>query len=235
MRLLIVAVSSSLTLLVWSTDAWACSCPAPPPACAAYPNVSAVFVATANVTPLVPNSQRTRLAVEEVLVGKVPDAVEVISVGIGGSCDYEFKDRRRYLVYAVQAPDGQWKLLPCSATVPVERAANDMAFLRSMARGEIRNGRVSAGASTVERDAQGHTHGGGLLSGATLSLRSEEHVFTGETDLRGRYEFKDVPPGVYQISLAASPRYEAPPVETIEVRPGGCPWHWFTVVLKQAR
>jgi hypothetical protein len=73
-----------------------------------------------------------------------------------------------------------------------------------------------------------------VLSGATVSLRSGDHVFTGETDVRGQHEFKDVPPGVYQISLAASSRYDAPPAGTIEVRPGGCPSHWFTVVLKRA-
>lgn len=234
-RFLILAASSSLTLLVWPTGASACSCPAPAPACAAYPTVAAVFVATANVTPLAPHSQRTRLDVEEVLVGKVPDAVEVTSVGVGFSCDYEFQDRRRYLVYAVRGPDGQWKLLPCSATVPVERAVTDLAFLRALARGEIRNGRVSVSASIEERDAEGHSHGHGLLSGATLRLRSAEHVFTGETDLRGRYDFQEVPPGVYQISLAASSRYDAPPVETIEVRPGGCPGRWFSVMLKSPR
>jgi hypothetical protein len=231
MRLLILA-GSSLMLLVWPTGAGACECPPPAPACSAYPTVSAVFVATANVIPLAAHSQRTRLDVEEVLVGKVPEAVEVTSGGIGFSCDYDFKDRRRYLVYAVRAPDGQWKLPPCSATVPVERAATDLAFLRSLARGEIRNGRVSVGASIDERDSAGHPHRKGVLSGATLRLRSAEHVFAGETDLRGQYEFKEVPPGVYEITLRVSPRFDAPPPATIEVWPGGCASHWFAVMLK---
>jgi hypothetical protein len=96
----------------------------------AFSEADRVFTGRAEVTPLGPGAQRTRLRVEESFRGPAGGVVEIVARGIGGSCAYAFVHGTRYLVFARRAPDGTLRAFFCDPTAPVDQAGEALAFLR---------------------------------------------------------------------------------------------------------
>lgn len=220
-----------LTFLAPVQTASACSC-ALQPVCAAFWDAERVFTGRAEVTSLGPGAQRTRFRIGQSFRG-AGGAIAIESRGIGGSCDYAFVDGTRYLVFARQSNDGTWKAFTCGRTTALDQASEDLAFAQAVLRAPQRGGRVSGVVSIAELATDGRLAGGSLLGGATITLRSDAHVVSVETNLRGQYEFDAVPPARYTLTIRSSPRFEPVPPAVLTVKgPGACVAQGFAAVRK---
>ena len=223
-----------LTLLIPARAAFACSC-AVVSICSAYWDADRVFVGRAEVTPLGPGAQRTRFRIDESFLGAA-GVVEIESRGIGGSCAYGFVDGTRYVVYARQAEDGKWHASICSRTAPLDQASEDLRFARTVAKASRGAGSVSGSAVIAESLPNGGVVGTMPLSGATVTLRNDERVLTAETNLQGIYEFKQVPPARYTLSIRVTPQFEPAPSTTVTVKgAGACVAHGFMVMRRPSK
>jgi hypothetical protein len=87
-------------------------------------------------------TQRTQFTIAESFRGPERGLIEVLSEGLGGSCDYSFRHGAEYLVFARRAPGGPWKVSICSGTAPIADAQEDLAFAKRATSGPVRGGRV---------------------------------------------------------------------------------------------
>lgn len=218
-----------LAIAIPAQPASACSC-ALQPVCAAFWDADRVFTGRAAVTSLGPGAQRTRFRIEQSFRGAA-GAIEIESRGIGGSCAYAFVDGTRYLVFARQSDDGSLKAFTCGRTTALDQASEELAFAQAVLRDPGRGGRVSVVASISQPGPDGRLAAGSPLGGATITLRSDAHVVTAETSLRGQYEFTAVPPARYTLSVRLSPQFEPVPPATVTVKgPGACVSHGISAV-----
>ncbi len=111
----------------WSWACWRhCSFPtlptrahcAPLSPCHTFWMADTVFIGRAqSVVEKTRGNQVTRLVVEEWLRGaRFQGEVTTYSYGVGGSCDFGFKQGSRYLVHATKDADGAWKVSLCGGT-----------------------------------------------------------------------------------------------------------------------
>jgi hypothetical protein len=229
-----LALVCGLALIVGSRDADACSCALFPP-CAAFSQADAVFVGVAEVVPTGKDSQRARLRIEEVFRGDLSkgSVIEIAGKGFGGSCDFAFADGSRYIVYARNLPDRGWNTTFCSRTKLVDEAAEDLEFVRRIASDPRGPGRVEGSAWIAERDPRGEVREVSPLAETSVSIRSDTHTFTVETDPRGAFTFDGVPAGRYTLSVRLSPQFEPLTPVTITVAgPATCLTHKITVLRR---
>jgi hypothetical protein len=233
-RLVRLALVCGLALIVGSRDADACSC-ALFPTCAAFSQADAVFVGVAEVVPTGKDSQRARLRIEEVFRGDLSKGgiIEIVGKGFGGSCDFEYRDGSRYIVYARNLPDRGWNTTFCSRTKLVDEAAEDLECVRRIASDPRGPGRVEGSAWIAQRDPQRAVRELSPLAETTVSIRSDTHAFTVETDPRGAFTFEGVPAGRYSLSVRLSPQFEAfTPVTFAVAAPATCLTHKITVLRR---
>lgn len=225
-----LALLSVLAITVTARPAAACSC-AVLPLCTTYWQADAVFIARAEVTPLGPGAQRARFEVEESFRGPADGVIEIVGRGIGGSCAYGFVQGRRYLVFARHAPDGTWSSFLCSSTAPLTEAGEAITFARGIARDKSRGGSISGQVLAAVRTKSGHMGSHSPLTGVRMAMREGARELSTRTDLYGNYTIKDVPPGRYTLTVAASPGVEPVPPAAIEIKgPGECLTHSVTAV-----
>jgi hypothetical protein len=232
-RLLRLTILCVVVLVAPSRPAAACSC-GMPPACTAFWQADAVFIGRAQVTQAGAGTQRTRFRIEERFRGPDLDVIEIVSKGIGGSCAFEFVDRSLYLVYANRLQEGGWGASLCSRTMVLDgNADEDLAFARSIARNPAAGGRVYGSASIAERRPEGGLLAIASLASTSVTIQSHNHTFTVQTDARGQYEFNDVPPARYTLTVRLSPRFETfrPVVLTVK-GPGACALYGIAVLRR---
>ena len=194
-----------------------------------------MFIGQANVVGTGPGSQRTRFRIEESFRGPASGDIEIVSKGIGGSCDFEFKNSSRYVVYAKRTSGGIWLASICSRTALLDddSVADDLVFARQIVKNPAGPGRVLGSVSIGERDSRGIVIGTGVLPGASVSIRNADHAFTIETDLRGNFEFA-VPSGQYTLTLRVPSQFEPAAPATVTVPgAGACVTHSFSVVRRR--
>jgi hypothetical protein len=81
---------------------------------------------------------RVRMKVSDVFRGEIGEGVDVFTSTSSASCGYEFSRGGTYLVYAYRQPStGRWGTGICSRTRPVDKAGEDLAYLRAMRRGDM--------------------------------------------------------------------------------------------------
>jgi hypothetical protein len=192
-----------------------------------------VFTGRAEVTPLGPGAQRARFRVEESFRGPEGGVVEIVGRGIGGSCAYAFVDGTRYLVYARRGTDGTWSSYFCDPTVPLDQASEGLAFARGVARDSRRGGSIFGSVLVAEPVSDGTLGLRPPLSRLAVSARGGARVFSASTDSTGRYEFRDVAPGQYILTVSASTGIVPIPPATIQIKgPGACVVHVVTAVQR---
>lgn len=195
-----------------------------------------MFTGRAEVTPLGPGAQRARFRVEESFRGPAGGVVDIVARGIGGSCAYAFVHGTRYLVYARRAPDGTWSSFFCDPTAPLDQADEGLAFARGVARDSRRGGRLFGSILTAERAGDGPVEFPPPLNGVTIVLREGTRTFSTTTDSQGQYEFNDVAPGRYTLTVSAAPGVDPIPPAVIQIRgPGACALHTVTAVKRPPR
>jgi hypothetical protein len=226
-----IAMFCFVAVAVSARPGSACSC-AVLPVCATFWEADRVFIGRAEVTPLGPGAQRTRFEVEESFRGPA-GVVEIIGRGIGGSCAYGFVDGTRYLVFARRAADGTWSSFLCGSTAPLAQAGEAITFARGIARDRSRGGSVSGAVLLAERLGAGHFGSHVPLNRATVVMREGTRELSATTSSTGQFEFKDVVPGRYTITVSAMPAVETIPPATIQIKgPGACVVHAVTAVKR---
>ena len=140
-------VSVAVVFVIAGTErVQACSCIASGPPCQATWRAGAVFVG--RVAEIVPQTEqrqigrdtfsssvfRVRFDVTERFRGAVARSVDVYTETSSSACGYDFSSGQSYLIYAHWQPTlSRWATSICSRTRPVEKAKEDLEYLRGPA------------------------------------------------------------------------------------------------------
>lgn len=218
-----------ITLFSVTNNALA-SCPRmdPGPPCQEYWRTDVVFIGVAHRVVNVPNN--TPLAIGPYLRTTAYFTIEEAFKGIAGTgivfdshdCGYLFKEGERYLVYAhrntynqqLEVRDGNTR------TRPLSEAAEDLQYIRGLASSEP--------GSRIFGKVGEHNYGNYENPQKLEPLKNIKVVLEGNnqrqevtTDSEGRYEFKRLQSGTYQIS-AGLPTHLIHNEQKIKVDGQGC-------------
>lgn len=192
----------------------ACGCTGKGSPCEAFGGASAVFVGT--VTSVEEGSRKqkpdggldfkprlVRFAVEQTFLGGAGAEAEV-ATGLGGlDCGYPFAKGATYLVYAYKTGEKDEPLYTstCSHTTPVDKADEDLAYLRGM-------GGPDAGFTVFAKVFRRLSYPGPdqmraavPMEGSALSLEGSGRSREARADARGLYKFTGLLPGDYRLKL----------------------------------
>ncbi len=138
-----------------------------------------------------------RFTVEKKYRGTVDKDIEITS-------SFNFKEGGKYFVYAVTGKDGKIYQLDngeCGAPpVLLENAKDDLEYAEEIAAGKTGT-RIFG---SVFEDAQrlGTQRQNVPLENVEVTIKSQKDSFTTRTDKKGKYIFKNIPPGEYKISTS---------------------------------
>lgn len=119
---------AGVRLLAPPATASACTCAPPRSVCEEYRTADAVFDATVVRITLISRTEtiggrerrfeekRVTLQVNESWKGPEPGPLEITTARDGAACGYDFKERKRYLVFAYRRPDGGLTVSSCGST-----------------------------------------------------------------------------------------------------------------------
>ena len=170
-----------------------------------------------------------QFTVEESLKGVATKTVEVVTGMGGGDCGYKFETGERYLVYAhkhesptnirgtplILIAGGSSLSVPlgarlCSRTKPLKQAVDDLELIRALNAGKPETrifGRV------FDHTRQPHDPPLYYLrpaAGITVKAENENDHYETQTDNDGRYQFRNIKPGVYKVFLVLPDGYSVP-------------------------
>jgi hypothetical protein len=129
--------------------------------------------------------------------------VEVQTAGAPARCGSRFASGREYLVYATRAADGTLITGSCSRTRPIDRAAEDLAYISNVISGVVLG---SVRTSVVLRTRNLATGRDAVrpLANAAVTLRRGDFSIGGSTNSAGLASFANLAPGVYDASVTPS-------------------------------
>ena len=179
------------------------------------------------------DSNRTfHFEVNEAFQGEVGSTAAVVTASHSASCGYPFEVGRRYLVYAYpDEQDGELHVSGCGATKPLELAGEDIEFFRSLDNASP-NGSVFRPVMLKSCDAGNGSCTYSPVPGlGVLLIAADGSRLETSTDGDGRYEFKDLAPGDYQVqAVGRTPGGEPAPINVTEK---GCRAH--PILLQELR
>lgn len=192
-----------------SIVAFACFCPREKP-CAYMAGADAVFIGTATKTQMVvsenilaPSSavstsvisnetQQTRFNVEKSFIGVTEQEIEVS--GGGTTCDFDFTEGGRYLVFAERSSDGRTLFTSfCMGTTSEKEAQNE--------------GTISFLEKNISKPSGGVFEGivgiwnGKPLSKVKIGIKSETNKLQTFTRKNGSFTLKGIPQGKYTLNI----------------------------------
>jgi hypothetical protein len=138
--------------------------------------------------PSTPPVMRITLRVLERLRGHAGDSVVVQTDT--SDCGYPFETGHEYLVFANEFR-GNATVTTCSATQPAQMAASTIRQLRS-----LRDGTALPGIFGIAR-----TRSAQLVTGLTVTARSDGREYRTQTAEDGSYEFWGLPNGGYRLTI----------------------------------
>jgi len=218
-----------LCSVILSATEYTCAPPPDTPLCQFPKKIDITFIGTATATNYDPTDASGwshtwyRIQVEEAFTGLRPDEKEVVAWTTIGSSAPEVG--QRFFVHA-QRVNGRIVLMGCGNTKPVANATDDIAYLRSSARGDF----SPFITGSVLRHYQGSVYGveEGLdgpprgLPNAKVSIKGDSGTpINLLTDAQGHFRADDVRPGSYTVNVEL-PGYSIRNVYSIEVPSGGC-------------
>lgn len=140
----------------------------------------------------------------------------------GGNCGYPFTTGESYLVYTHRTPDGQMSTSMCTRTRPVANAAEDLAYLRSLA--AIRPGTPARVAGRVRLMDRFRATNDQVkpVPGIAVSATGEGGTFSATANERGEFVLTGLRLGAYHLTTKVPDGYESQParVEIHDAR--GC-------------
>lgn len=128
------------------------------------------------------------------------DATVSVTTGFGfGDCGYPFQVGKQYLVYSNKSETDDVQITHiCTRTAPLDRAAEDLAFLRTLS-SKGPEGRIFGYASSHRPKSWEQYTGQDALPHIAVWLQSDSSVTKAITDSTGHYEFPNLIPGSYRL------------------------------------
>ncbi len=219
----------ALLCAILAREAGACSCIGPLPPCEAAGQAELVFEGQVRSVVEIDNSDdasvtnrsrelRVTFDVLKAWRGSPAGWVEALTEGRGSSCHYGFTTGRRYLVYAVRL-EGELRTGQCTRTLPLERAAADLAAL------ELSTGtgiRIFGTATTQTHDAVRGFQKRTPVAGAQVTVSGSETRAT-TTGPDGTYLVDALKAGTFVLTATvADGRTVRVPRATFELGSPGC-------------
>lgn len=128
--------------------------------CAAYWRADAVFVGRADAIAGSGDARAVRFTVLESFLGPPTPAVDVAVGSARARCGSDaYRPGREYLVYAVRDARGRLTVAPCDRVRPVEDAAGDLSYARSVKDGTAPGGTIGGQVVAARRDLAGRRLG----------------------------------------------------------------------------
>jgi hypothetical protein len=235
-RVLSGFAASAFTMIIAAGNVAACSCAGGGAPCSELGRSAAVFVGTP-ISVKVKEPPATRgiddpdgwtpvtftFAVDQSFLGIQDREIEVSTGRGGGDCGYQFKLGTRYVVYAYRLSTNRLGTSICSRTVELDRAQEDIEFLRSLGSrkpGVSISGRVLRQLANV---ATGNPATVGPMAGMTLLVEGESERKEVLTDDEGRYSLAGLSPGKFRIKLSLPDElFTYKPEQEITVADRGC-------------
>lgn len=225
-------------LLLTAQSAHACSCMGGRALCEEFGSAAAVFVGTVTGVRDAPRPATAqekkiaedeweprgfRFAVTQSFHGVAGAEVEVWTGRGGGDCGYDFEQGATYLVYAYRMEkSGRLGTGICSRTRPLAGAAEDLEFLRGLAR-QPNGVTISGAVSRQQRDLEDRVKGGGPLSGASIVVEGGGERREVSTDAEGRFSLSGLKAGAYTLKLLLPEELTAwQPERQLKVADRGC-------------
>ena len=213
---------------LWPKAADACSCDMSALPCDAAWRADAVFVGnvvsieTLAVPAGVMRGRRVELAVVEAFRGLQLSEATIYTGSGSTDCGYPFAMGESFVVYANRTPEGHLTTSICTRTRPVGSAAEDLAYLRSLA--AIAPGAAARIAGRVQLWGVSPPSGAQprAIAGVTVTATREGRSFSTRADDRGEFELTGLPLGTYELVAKAPDGYDSIP-RRLEIHdPRGC-------------
>jgi Tissue inhibitor of metalloproteinase len=216
LRLLLISV----TLLFLVDKASACLCLGPRQLdgfhpCMTYWSADAVF--TGQVVGMsyaqtdadgkpAPFSQKIfHFSIDKAFRGVEGRTAEVITNSSEASCGYHFIQGQRYFVYAQRGSDGKLIEFLCGPTVPLDKAARDLAYAEEV-KGGVKGAWIVGAVVKHERGAFVEYGIRSRLAGIEVILEQGDQegkwLASTVTNSDGVYEFRDLGVGTYHVRAA---------------------------------
>jgi 5-hydroxyisourate hydrolase-like protein (transthyretin family) len=221
-----VVAAAAVLLLAIAERTEACSCITGAPICETFWKTPVVFSgevvdisdAPEPIGDVLFGRRVVKFRVEKSWRGDVAGELEVRTGTGGGDCGYNFERGVKYLVYA-NVRDGRLSTGICNRTKPLAEAGEDLAYLATAFERSVTGrifGRVTFHRATPDDPVT-------PLSGYAVTLSADNKTWKTTTDRDGRYEFKDVLTGRYEVQVATAPTERARGNNKVElVDPRGC-------------
>lgn len=193
-RRLVFAVA--ILFLPWvGLDVYGCQCRERDPPCAEYFSADAVFIGlVANISFSQDKSKRSiHFNVERAFRGVGSSAAEIVSFGT--SCDYDFTEGKRYLVYAYRNERNELLTHYCTRTTELSNADEDMTYLKELSEREQPMQIIGVLADADKR-----------LQSVSIVARNGRRDYRTTSDKKGWFKLIVLRPGNYRVRIFL-PRY----------------------------
>jgi hypothetical protein len=221
-------------VVLFPVAAAACSCVSGWPICQTYWDTPVVFSGT--VTKVeeirVPagrpdafySKRRVLISVEESFRGDVSGVVPIATGAGGGDCGYHFEEGGSYLIYAYKNEEGQLSTGICSRTRPIEKAEEDLEFIRGLDKAKPVGTVFGNVLEYKPRRSDDNVRTQPLpLAGISVFLSNERTKYEAKTKEDGTFRFDDLPPGEFILKLLGPAGYWPQEIDQkFTVHPKGC-------------
>jgi len=221
----------------------ACECFRVVPACqAAWANGAVVFLGkVVRVSVRVERIERSSIPqkrvtfqVAENFNGRSSRTIEVATGFGGGDCGFPFKEGHEYLVYGSHSPwSSSLQAGICSRTAPGESAAEDLEYLRSLAKGGPQSrdyGFVTGYSPLVGIELRHSEKAPQPIANVPIRLESESTSLRAVTDTEGSYTFDGLPAGSFSLSADMPRNLGGGEIRTVILRDHACSEQNFVAV-----
>src|SRR6185295_18079462 len=149
-----------------------------------------------------------QFSVDKAFRGVEGPTVEIITNPNGASCGYDFIEGQKYFVYAGRNRDGKLTQHLCDPTVPLDKAARDLAYAEQVMRGEVKDAWIVGSVVKHERGSFVDYGIRSPLAGIEVMLEepypAPKFLAQTVTNSDGVYEFRGLGVGTYRVRAAYS-------------------------------
>jgi len=207
-----IIISTILLLsLSWAASVFACSCIGSPTPCSSYAAAKAVLIGSVRSVEAWTDGNDGEIAavrkvyvlVEKTFKGSV--GAELVLRSYNTSCDFDFKQGQRWLLYAYYDDQKKiWRISSCDRSTLIEEAADDLAFLQGLPSATS----TTRFSGVLRRDRKDTDEGPSRrvpLVATKVNIIGASQTYEAFTDKNGVYEIFGLPPGLYIVKPEPPP------------------------------